>query len=661
MHELDLDYRTTDFRIGDCVVRPSLNRIEFDGDDPEKIAPRAMDTLVCLALHAGKVVSGDQLMDFVWRDRVVSDGQIYNVMSHLRRAFKDHDGDERIIQTIPKRGYRLVATVEPIRSREKRAVSERSATYRAIQALAAGCILSAAILVVVSGDSDPISGTGNGSTSLEPAVVPGPLAVLPFDSLSPAADDSYFAAGIHSEILSQIGQLTDLTVVPSSSILRGSDANRSVSEVAATLNAGAVLLGSVFYADNRVRVYTQLIDAATELQIWSASYERNLVDVFAIQTDIATRVATALEAHLNVNVSRTHEQRLTDSPEAYAFYLRAGESSVTRGLPSAVRHLYLDEAIARDPEFGQAHARKADVYAAGLVENFSSGVPNVSDVDEIYNQIRSSVETALAIDPSLESAYLALGRLYQYRWRWAEAKQAFERAAELAPDNPDVLRAFAHFASHTGLYKRAVSLATRTTELLPTHAGAQFRLGTTNLYAADLDAAIAAFRNAVELDPSHTLAHTYLAIAQGITGYVDEADMELQVAERTLRDNPLPHIIALIAYGYSRIGFSEDAARLIDEIGTTTGDLPTGHGTCALIALAKGSVEHTLSCLRSAADAIDNQVPDSSHHNLMLVIANVFSDPTLYGPAPQAMLEYMRTTLAQSDSAERADGIPAMP
>jgi TolB-like protein/Flp pilus assembly protein TadD len=457
----------------------------------------------------------------------------------------------------------------------------------------------------------------------------GPLAVLPFDNLGSSDEDVYFAAGIHDEILNQLTKITDLKIVSRSSVLPYAGERRAASEIAAELRAGAVLVGSVRYADSRVRIYTQLIDAGTDAQIWSASYERDFEDVFAIQTDIAIHVATALEAQFNVVERRWQEERLTDSSEAYTFYLRAGASAVTPGLPNSVRHLYLDQAIALDPGFAQAHARKADVYAAELVGNFSSGAADLYDLDDMDRRVRTSAETALALDPDLESAYLALGRLHQYRWRWAEAQQAYERAFELAPDNPDVLRALALFDSHMGDHVNAVSLATRTTELIPTQSGGRFRLGTTNLYAADHDSAVAAFRKTIELDPSHTLAHIYLAILQGVRGDIEEALMELQVAERTLGDDPLPHIIALIAYGYSRAGHSEDAERLVRRVETMGVEQPVGNGTCMFIALARGTEEQSLACLRSAVDAIENQIPDVSYHNLMLAMANVFSDPVL--------------------------------
>jgi TolB-like protein/Flp pilus assembly protein TadD len=574
-----------------------------------------MDTLVYLASRASEVVSRDELMEVVWHGRVVNDSQIHKAISTLRRAFKDHHCTEEIIQTVSKRGYRLVPPVSGAESEATVQVGgpRRTTTFGMPRLVIGAALLLAGSIIAAGGSFEWLQRWWDESAARSSAVATspegesragpfaGPLAVVPFDSLSSNENDVYFAAGIHHEILSQLAETTDLEIVSGSSVLPYSGQERIVSDIAAELRAGAVLLGSVRYADNRVRVFTQLIDAASDSLIWSATYERDLEDIFAIQTEIATHVATALEAQLNVADRQRHAERLTESPEAYTFYLRAGESATTPGLPNAVRHLYLDRAIALDPAFAQAHARKADVYAVGLVVNYASGAADLADLGEVDRQVRTSAETALALDPDVESAYLALGRLHH-----------------------------APFASHIGDHSTAVALATRTTELLPSESGAHFRLGTTRLYSGDYDSAIAAFYRTIELNPGHVLSHAYLAIMQAIQGDTNSALMELEVAERTNSgDRTLSHVFALIAYGYGRAGQPKEAERLAQRVEAMGLNELLGYGTCTLLALARRNEEQTLSCLRSAVDAIGNQIPDVSYHNLMLTMSNAFADPIL--------------------------------
>lgn len=629
-----------------------------------------MDTLVHLAARAGEVVSGDELIDAVWRGRVVYDAQIYKVMSELRRAFSDHGNGDSYIQTVPKRGYRLVAPVSPAQPREETAMTGLGGmSSRAKFGLAASAVLALAFLAVVGGplgeDQRPPGEVVTESFGISAALdgesqvvsVAGSLAVLPFDVLGSGDEHAYFAAGFHDEILNQLAKTTNLQIASRSSVQPYEGQKRAASEIGAELNVGAVLVGSVRYADDRVRIYMQLINAESDSQIWSASYERDLDDVFAIQTDIALRVATALDGQLDVQARQQHAERLTESPEAYTLYLRAGATAVTPGLPSAVRHQYLDQAIKLDPAFAEAHARKADVYVVSMIDNFAAGSADRYDLAEIDLRARTSAETALALDPGLASAYMALGQLHQYRWRWAEAEQAFERAFVLNPDDLDVLRNYARFSSHTGDDVLAISLAKRATSLAPTHPGLLFREGSAHLYAAEYELATAAFRKSIELNPGHALSRIYLAITEGISGDSEEALAELKVAEQQLGNDPPVHMAALIAYGYLRLGYQEDAERLHRMVETITAGHSPGNGSAIFLALARRDEETALNALHLAAEAASRQIPDVSYHNVMLAKANVFADPELDKQAFRNLRNRIDATLREVPAPEQVGSV----
>ena len=664
--------KAADLMIGGCRVRPSLNLIEC-ARKSTRISPRAMDTLVHLASRAGEVVSGDELIDAVWRGRAVYDAQIYKIMSELRRAFRDHGNGESFIQTVPKRGYRLVAPVTPAQPRKATAMTVLGGiSWRARVGLAASAVLAVAFLAIVGGFMGqerrlPVEVTPDGSgmaTALDGAVQPaafvGSLAVLPFDVLGSSDEDAYFAAGFHDEILNQLARTTDLQIASRSSVLPYAGQKRAASEIGAELNVGAVLVGSVRYADDRVRIYMQLVNSESDSQIWSASYERDLGDVFAIQTDIALRVATALDGQLDIQARQQHAERLTESPEAYTFYLRAGATAVTPGLPSAARHQYLDQAIALDPAFAEAHARKADVYVVSMVDNFAAGSADRYDLAELDLRARTSAETALALDPGLASSYMALGRLHQYRWRWAEAEQAFERAFVLNPDDLDVLRTYAQFSSHAGDHALAISLAKRATSLAPTQSGLLFREGSAHLYAAEYDLAVAAFHKSIEMNPGHALSRIYLAIVEGILGDAEEALNELNVAEQQLGDEPPVYMATLIAYGLSRFGHPQDAERLIQKVETLTGSDSPGIGSTILLALARGDEDTALDALHQATAAMSSLIPDVSHHNLMLAKANVFADPVLDEQAFRYIRDRINAMLGKASAPERGGSVDKM-
>lgn len=658
--------------IGDCVVRPSLNLIECAGHST-RISPRAMDTLVHLAARAGEVVSGDELIDAVWSGRFVYDAQIYKIISELRRAFRDHGNGESFIQTVPKRGYRLVAPVTPAQPRESSArIGHGAMSSRAMFGYAATAVLVLAFLVLAGGfPGDERSLPGGVAPvapdsqaafdgEFQPAPFIGSLAVVPFDVLGSSDEDAYFAAGFHDEILNQVAKTTDLQIASRSSVLPYAGQKRSASEIGAELNVGAVLVGSVRYADDRVRIYMQLVNAESDSQIWSASYERDLDDVFTIQTDIALRVATALDGQLDVQERLRQAERLTESPEAYTLYLRAGATAVTPGMPSAVRHQYLDQAIALDPAFAEAHARKADVYVVSMVDSFAAGTASGYDLDEIDRQARMSAETALALDPGLASAYMALGRLHQYRWRWVEAEQAFERAFVLNPDDLDVMRAYAQFNAHIGDHVKAVSLAKRATALAPTQSGLLFREGSAQLYAGDYALAVAAFHKSIEMNPRHALSRIYLAIVEGIRGNSEEAITELKVAEQQLGDDLPVHMAALIAYGYSRFGDQKGAARMIQKVETITAGVSPGNGSAIFLALARGDKETAFDALHLAVAAMSSQLPDVSYHNLMLAKANVFADPELDEQAFRHIRDRIDVVLKEALAPDRGGSVAKM-
>ncbi len=636
--------------IGGCTVRPTRNLLERNGRSI-KIVPRTMDTLIYLAEHAGEVVSAEELIGAVWRGRIVNDAQIYKSMSQLRQALGELREDVEFIQTVPKRGYRLVAPVTPARQHGTVSVAGDSGTVPGRKfGFAVGGILALTLAIIVGRsmeEDDPLTwAEASGAVfatphfsiqASQPEHFANSVAVLPFENLSLNPEDAHFAAGVHEEILNHLTKIDDLRVVARASVLPYAGAAQPIFEIADELRVGTIMVGSVRYADDRVRIGTQHIDAESGSLLWSASYERELADIFAIQTDIATRVATALGARLSRTERKRIEERLTDSPEAYTLYLRAGTTDLSPGLPASLRHLYLDRAIALDPEFAHAYARKANAYSLALVDNVASGAADFTDLAELDRLTRQNAGQALALDPSLGSAYLALGRLHQFRWRWAEAQQAYERAFELGPNDLDLLRLYSQFNSHTGNHAKAIRLAERAMELAPAEPALNFRLGTVFLYAGSHDAAIAAFRETVELDPMYTIAHVSLAIMEGIHGNTAEAVTELRVAEICLGADPLLHLSALIAYGYAQIGRREDVARVLRELENRSAGKRIGAGREAFVSLALGDEEKTLKWLESVIDEIDTMEPDVSYYSLMLLTANAFSDPVLDEPQFQAV------------------------
>src|SRR6516162_1307294 len=240
-----------DFRVGRWLVAPSLNSISCKGTTV-RLEPKVMEVLVCLAQHAGETLPKETLFHTVWPDTFVTDDVLTHAISDLRHAFADDAREPRIIETIPKRGYRLVAPVN-----------------------AAGA--AAAPAASVARDS---------------------IVVLPFINMSTDPENEYFADGITEEIINALAQISDLHVVARSSAFSFKGRHIDPRVVGEQLDVRTVLEGSVRRADNRLRITVQLVNAADGYHLWSERYDREMKDVFAIQDEIARTIAERLKVTL---------------------------------------------------------------------------------------------------------------------------------------------------------------------------------------------------------------------------------------------------------------------------------------------------------------------------------------------------------------------------
>ncbi|CAN5637587.1 hypothetical protein BH23GEM3_BH23GEM3_02820 [soil metagenome] len=244
------------------------------------------------------------------------------------------------------------------------------------------------------------------------------IAVLPFASNSADPENSYFAGAIHDELLTQLSKLGDLRVISRTSVMQYANTTKPIGQIASELGVGVVLEGSVQRADNRVRVQAQLIDAATDEHLWAERYDRDLTDVFAIQSDIAQQIATALQARLTAGERATLAEQPTQNPEAYDFYLQARDyhlrPNITQENLETAQRLY-ERAVALDPDFALAHAWLSRAHGQLRWWGFDRS-------DARRDQQRAAAERAVQLQPRLPEARMAMG-LYHY-WGHREYERA---------------------------------------------------------------------------------------------------------------------------------------------------------------------------------------------------------------------------------------------
>ncbi len=389
------------------------------------------------------------------------------------------------------------------------------------------------------------------------------VAVLSFENLSSNSDDAYFAVGIHEEIIDQLAKTHDMTVISRNSVLRYEGSDKSIAEIASELNVETVMKGSVRYADNQITLAVRLYDSETINQLWSERYEQDLSDIFEIQADVVNQIALAIGATLSAAEKLRIERVPTQSLEAYALYLK------TKDIPSIIGenkppiyYQILDQAIELDPDFALAHAFKARGYA--LAKRTIRPIGGLT-LEEMERKVLEHAEIALALDPNLGLAYMALAETHNSHLREAEAKQAYKHAYQLRPNDRHIMNAYARFLSVIEEHDEAIRLGQRVLELAPNYPANHYLLGWTFMDAGNPADAADQFRLAIAIKPSFTRTIN-LGFAEILLGNMDEAFKALRSAEQLIDDVITTRGIARLAYAYTRLGLKEDAKRLFDLI-----------------------------------------------------------------------------------------------
>jgi TolB-like protein/Tfp pilus assembly protein PilF len=438
------------------------------------------------------------------------------------------------------------------------------------------------------------------------APLPKSVAVLVCENLSPNADDAYFAAGVHEEILNQLAKIRDLSVIARTSMLKYADTRQAVGEIARELNVATIVECSVRYSGQTVRVTAQFIEAATGVHQWSETYDRDRSDIFGIQTDIAQKIAASLQAELSGDEQRRLEAVPTTSPEAYALYLKGlAAFDGTLATVDASRG-YFERAVDLDPSFARAHAYQGlrDALSLGAV----AGGPVSEDRDvraAIATRARARAETALALDPTLGVAHSVFGWVLFADWKWAEAGQAFARAVELEPNEPRNLAARATFLLGESEYAEAVRLLERAVSLDPGSAIWRFILAGSFALMADFPRADEAVRQGLAVDPAFFPLHSFASRLALLNGDRASAETEARTVERLLGPSPPPAEAANLAGLYLAIGLTADAERLVAYVEGEAARRPVSAQTLSTLYMGVRDLDKAYAWLDTAIRAHD--------------------------------------------------------
>jgi TolB-like protein len=325
--------------------------------------------------------------------------------------------------------------------------------------------------------------------------------------MSSDPEQEYFSDGISEEILNELAQLPGLRVASRTSAFTFKGENRNMGEIATVLKVKHVLEGSVRKSGERVRIAAQLIDASNEKHLWSETYERELIDIFAIQSEIARAVAQRIEIELSPGEAINLASTRSVNPEAHEAYLK-GQYEAAKftadGFISAVEHYR--KTLVADPAYAPAYAGLADAY-------FMLGQPmGALPYREAMLDAKSAAFKALELNASLSDAYTALAAVtWIYDWDWEAADRAFRRAIELNPNSANARRLYGIYLSTMGRHEEGIAQAARAVELDPLTPGTRVARAELYYYARDHERSIADCQTLIEINPSFQRAYSILS------------------------------------------------------------------------------------------------------------------------------------------------------
>src|SRR5881409_1392215 len=397
-----------------------------------------------------------------------------------------------------------------------------------------------------------------GEPTKNDALEPRRVAALPLAIISSDQQDEYFADGLTEEIINTLSSIPGLKVIARTSVMKYKEASKSVGEIGRELKVGTILEGSVRKGGGRLRITIQLIDVGSESPIWSQKYDRELEDVFKIQTDIAERVAEALKVQLLTENRTLIQQKAPEDIGAYVLYLRGRYHWSRRNKEDLEKAIaYFGEAIEKDPNYALAHAGMADCYTL-------MGRHLYLPVKESFEKARSYANRALELNDNLAEAHTALAAVLMiYNWDWDLAEEQFKQAIQLNPNYANAHYLHSVLLQTTGRLQESVAAAEKAQVLDPLSPVIGMGVVQAYFFSGQYDKAVEECYRYLDMNPSFVVARDYLVHLHVRNGLFEEAGNDarrlVDISERKAEAT------AHLAYVCAASGKTEQAKKLFEE------------------------------------------------------------------------------------------------
>jgi TolB-like protein len=537
-----------DFQLGEWLVQPGLGRISGVRGTVH-LRPLLADLLMLLARNRGEVVSKEEIARTVWGRRYLSESSLTRVVAELRGLLGDNSHSPRFIETIPKRGYRLL-----------------------------------------TGSAAPAAGPA-GRRKLR-------LAALPFENLSGDPNQEYFSDGMTEEMIGCLADLAPdrLAVIARTSSMHYKGSRKGVAEIAGELNLDYILEGSVRQAGGRVRISAQLIRVDDQTHLWSKVYDSELRDILSLQTEVAQAIAREMDI-AGPQLGKT----AAVDPEVHDVYLR-GLYAFSKFNPEGLRTAAecFESAISKDPAFVPALARLAGTHSyAGY---FGYAPPR-----ESFPKAEAAAKRALELDDAIPDAHHAMAFVdWWHYWDLAAAERELERAIALSPNfAPGHFGLALFLGSMREDHARAAAEAALARSLDPLSIGVRAGMGWLLYWSREHERAIAYGRETLEMDPNSPLAYYLIGHSATVSSKHAEAIAALEESTRRFGD---PFSLSYLAMAYGFASESAKAHKVVARLEAMAASRPLPPICLAWASLGLGDPEATLDYLEQAYAGHDAQV-----------------------------------------------------
>lgn len=552
------------YKIGEFVL-DSQKRCFFYENKPMQLSSRAFDILSYLIEKKGEIVEKEDLLQKVWADSFVEEGNLAVHIYALRRMLGEKKGESNFIRTISGRGYSFIAPVTEINSpKEVREIQQQFSDYS------------------VSDVEENLS-----------------IAVMPFSFTGGKEDNEYLANGITQSVISDLSQISNLRVLAYSAVKHYKNSELELQEIGFLLGVEKILIGNISEYKNKYEISVELINASDRRCVWGTEHIFDSADIFEVKKEISIAIAEKLKLKLQANDNLRKISQREINAEAQKLYFRGKfilESRTTKKkldeiLPQALK--YFREAVKIEPNYALAYVGIGKVYAS--MHNH-----NLLNRDQAYTEAKKALQIALLTNNQLSEVYVLKASIeIMLELNFTEAKKSLEKAIELNPNNPEAYHWKSYICICLGNFDEAIELELKATQTEPTLIVFNEALTRIFFFARDYNKAIIQAEELIEFDEKTVTSYFFMALSYAYLGFFDLALINI---EKAIEIRNSPETLLNKAFIYCLAGNKERAEEILAEV-LTSNDTYLDYTDVALVYCALNQIETALDCLEKAFDS----------------------------------------------------------